>query len=139
MHVMVHMLALNALIFAEGLLAVNARLGVLILCALVLQATLDPAGIVMFERPSLNRRSFVVMLLGQHFGVVHGLLRGVIVILVHLTIDCGRRLFMFLASDGLVLHGRCYCLMNRGVMFARFGPEEVSIVCTELKGLRLRA
>lgn len=124
-YMMMHMFALDALVLAESLLAFCTSLRVLVSCALVLEATLDFVGVVVFERSSLNWRSLVMVLLGQDLRVVHRLLRGVIVVLVHLTIDSGRRLLVLPTSDSLVLHGRCYCLVDCCVMFARLGPEHV--------------
>jgi hypothetical protein len=66
-HVMVHVLALDSGIMASSLLAFHARLGIVILLVLVIEAIVDLVGIVVLERAMLNRCSFVMVLLGQDF------------------------------------------------------------------------
>jgi hypothetical protein len=66
-HVMVHVLALDSGIMASSLLAFHARLGIVILLVLVIEASVDLVSIVVLERAMLNRCSFVMVLLGQDF------------------------------------------------------------------------
>jgi hypothetical protein len=137
-HVMVHMLALDSGIMASSLLAFHARLGIVILLVLVIEATLDLVGIVVLERAMLNRGSFVMVLLGQDFRMGHRLFRGVVMVLMHLPVYCGSLLFMFLMSDGFVLDRWSHPLVNSCVMFTVIRPNQVSIDYIESNSMTLR-
>ena len=134
---MVHMLALDSAFMASSLLPFDTVLSIVILLLLLMEAALDLVGIVVLERTMLYRGSVVMMLFGQDFGVGNGLFCRVVMVLVHLAIYCGRLRFMFLASDGLLLHGRIRLLVNSRVMFAIIRPNQIRTGSFELTAVTI--
>ena len=52
------------------------------------------------------------------------LLGGVVMCLMDLTIDCGDYLLVLGASDVLILHGGCHCLVHCGVMMTTLAAND---------------
>jgi hypothetical protein len=63
------------------------------------------------------------VLLREDLAVLHWLDGAVVMVLVNLLVDRSVDLLMLVRLDGLVLHGRCNCLMNSGVVVAGAGRE----------------
>jgi hypothetical protein len=97
-------------------LAVNASGGVYVTSPLGGKALLDIVVVVVLVATVLNGDDIVVVLLGEDLTVGHGLLGGVVVILVNLLVNGRGVLLVLLLLDGLVLDGRGNLLVDGGVV-----------------------
>lgn len=90
---------------------------------LLCQLRLDLLIVAMLDVPLLRSEILDVMLLLESLLVVHGLNRGVIVVLSDFAVDSSGVQFINDGFDGLVCHGRTNALMNGGCMFAAVVEE----------------
>ena len=112
----------------RGALALDADDLVLVLGGLLGQTALGVLLVVVVELAVLHRNQGVVVLLGQKLLIMDGLDGGVVVVLVHLTVERGRAVLVVCLGDGLVGHGRSDALVHGGVVVAGAGPADVSFV-----------
>jgi len=122
-HVVVDMLAGKGTLHLTLLLAVDALRRISELSLLLCKPLLHGGIITVLEAAVLDRDDVVVVLLRKDLAVVHGLLGGVVVVLVNLLVDRGLELLLLAALDGLVLDGWCDLLVHGGVMVTRLGHE----------------
>ena len=116
MHMMMLVLASNGRLGAPCRLAIDTGGRVTILATLGGEALLYVVCIIVFERPVLDGSLAVVMLLCKRLGMGHWLLSGVIMVLVHLTVN-GLCLTLVLGlSDSLMLDSWSDSLVDCGVM-----------------------
>lgn len=90
---------------------------------------LDSLRVAMLVVTLLDTHHGVLVLLGQSLTVLDGLNRGMIVVLVDLTVDSGSSLLMTLLNDLLIHDSGSDFLVDGGVMVTRLGPraEDVSL------------
>ena len=98
------------------------------LSSFLLKTGLDSLGIAVLVVTLLNRDDIVLMLFRENFTVVHRLDRGMVMVLVNLTVDGSGSLFVTLLDDSLVHNCRSNFLVNGGVMVTSLVPVEVSSV-----------
>lgn len=105
--------------------------GVLELQTLLLKTGLDGGIVTVVLLALLNGSHLVDVLLWENFTVLDGLHRGVVVVLVDLTVDGGSSLLMAVLGDALVDYGRGDLLVNGGVIVTGLAPIDcyVSIDC----------
>ena len=123
MNVVVDMLANNSSSCRVSLGGVALSAGVLELGLLGSQAILDGLVFAMVMLTMLNGDHAVVVLLRQNLAVLYWLDGGVIMVLVDLTVDGSRLLFMMGLVDCLIDNGWGYVLLDGGVMVSRLGDE----------------
>lgn len=128
MDMMMDMLASNGRLGSSGMLSLNPFDGILVLRLLSSKRLLHLIGTVMFEVSVLNADEVVVMLLRQNFSVIDGLDGSVVVILMNLLVDCGSHTILLVASDGLVLDGGSYSLVDGRVVVAILAGELLDCV-----------
>jgi hypothetical protein len=104
----------NALVFQPG--------------TLLLQTEPDSLVTAVVDNTLLDGSNLVNVLLGKHLLGEDGLVRGVVVMLVDLDIDCRLDLAMLGLLDSLLHNGRSDLLVHRGVMVASLVPVQSSIV-----------
>ena len=78
----------------------------------------------MIESLLLDWHFSMMMLLRKSLLVLDWLLGGVVVCLMHLTVDCWNVFLMLRLSDVLVLDSWSYRLMNGGVMLATLAASK---------------
>lgn len=103
--------------------ALNAVNSVLVGSPLLGEASLNLVVVAVLVAAVLNGDNVGVVLLRKNLAVKHGLLSGVVVILVNLLVDGGGVLLVLLPLDGLVLHSRSNLLVDGGVVLSRLGHE----------------
>ena len=74
--------------------------------------------ILMLEFFVLHTSHLVAMLLWQNLAILDGLHRGVVMILLNLTVYSSGDVFMTSRDDLLVLDGRCLSFINGGIVLA---------------------
>jgi len=121
--VVVVVLAADGLLHGGGVLALDAADRVLELAVLGGNALAVLVGVTVLELAVLDRDHLVVVLLGEAGGLVDGLDRGVVVVLVHLLVDDGGGALMLGAGDGLVGDGGVDLLVDSGVVLTRLSEE----------------
>lgn len=94
------------------------------LSSFLLETGLDSLGIAVLVVTLLNGDDVVLMLFRKNFTVVHGLDRGVVMVLVNLAVDGSGSLFVTLLNDSLVHNCGSNFLVDGGVMFASLVPVE---------------
>lgn len=104
--------------------------GVLELQTLLLETGLDGGIVTVVLLALFNGSHLVDVLLWEDFTVLDGLHRGVVVVLVNLTVDGGSSLLMTVLGNILVDYGRGDLLMNGGVIVTGFGPVMAMSVYT---------
>lgn len=134
--VMVDVLASDSGSDAVGVLTLDASRGVLVLGPLSIEALLHLGSIVVLVRTLLSRTEVVVMLLGQDFPVVYGLLGGVVVVLVDFAVDGCGGLFMLRLVDGLLLNGWRNLLLDGRVVMTVPGSKQSQHCCSSTSGLK---
>ena len=103
------------------------RAGTFELGGFLLQASSDCTFVSVVKFAGLDGGHVVNMLLGKNLTVLYRLDGGMVVILVDLTVNGGRGLLMTLFDDVLLHHGRCYFLVNGGVMVTGLAPVVPSL------------
>lgn len=107
---------------ALRVLALRLTLRVRELGTLLGQTALHASVIVMLEMALLSLARDVVVLLGERLLVLDGLHRGVVVVLVHLTVNGFVGLVVLGAGDVLLRDGRGDFFVHACVVLARGGP-----------------
>lgn len=102
--------------------------GVLELETLLLKTGLDGGIVTVVLLALFNGSHLVDVLLWEHFTVLDGLHRGMVVILMDLTVDGGRSLLMAMLGDVLVDYGRGDLLVNGGVIVTGLAPMIARLV-----------
>lgn len=131
MNVVVNMLACNGRCDRMSLLSTAFGTDILKLSSLLLQASLNSCRVTVVLLTVLDWNNIVVMLFWQDFPIFDRLDRGVVVILMHLPIDCSLRLFMPVLGHVFVDHGRSNFLVHGSVMMTSLVPvyrELVSMI-----------
>lgn len=123
MHVVVDVLASYRGASALGVLGCSRGSGVLKLGLLALEELLGPRRVVMVVAAVLDTDDVVVVLLWEDLAVLDGLHGRVVMVLMDLTVDGSRYIFLSCGVDGLMLDGRCDVLVYRGVMLPRLVKE----------------
>ena len=124
MDMVVHMLACNNWCNRVGLFGSCLRAGVLEFHTLFLKTSLDGVGVTVLDLTRLDRGHSVGVLFGENLAIFDWLNGGVVMVLMHLTIDGGLSLFMTLLNDLLVYHSGSNLLVDCGVMMTGLLPEE---------------
>lgn len=96
--------------------------GVLELQTLLLETGLDGGIVAVVLLALFNGSHLVDVLLWEDFTVLDGLHRGVVVVLVNLTVDGGSSLLMTVLGNIFVDYGRGDLLMNGGVIVTGLAP-----------------
>ena len=97
------------------------------LLSLLFETCLDSLRVAMLMVTLLDANHVVRVLLGQNLTIFDGLDRGMVVILVDLTVDGSGCLLMALLHNVLVYDGGSNLLVNSGVVVTSFGPVTVVI------------
>lgn len=116
-HMMVDVLTGNGRTGDRGVLHVVDVSGILELCTLGHKPLLHKIRVAMLVRALLQWNHTVNVLLREDFSLLDGLDRGVIVILMHLSVNCRLRLITFSADNFLVFHGGFDNLHPRSAWF----------------------
>lgn len=127
-NVVVNVLASNSWHGGCAVLTSDSLCGVLEAGLLGSQLLLDLVGVVMLEVAVLNTGKVVVVLLWENLGVLYRLHRGVVVVLVHLLVNCGCDAIFLLLGDGLVGDSWVDLLVDSGVMLAILADEALDCV-----------
>ena len=98
---------------------------ILELCTFLLETCSDGLFVTMTELPMLDGDYIVLVLFRKHFAVFDWLDRGVVVVLVHLTVNGGLSFFMANLCDLLAHNCRCHFLVDSGVMVTSLVPSEM--------------
>jgi len=122
-NVVVLVLAGNNRCDVAGSRALNPLDGVTVASTLLGKAGLNLVVVAVLVAAVLDRDDVVVVLFGEDLLVDHGLLGGVVVVLVNLLVDGGNVLLVLLSLDSLVLDSRGDLLVNSGVVLTRLGHE----------------
>ena len=125
MNVVMDMFSSNHWCHGVGLLDTTIYPLVLELCTLLFETCFDGLFITMMVLPMLNGDNVVLVLFGKDFAVFDWLDRGMVVVLVHLTIDGGLSFFMANLYDLLIHNGRSHFLVDSGIMVTSLVPNEV--------------
>lgn len=125
MNVVVDMFSSNHWCHGVTLLCTALDPRILKLCTLLLETCSDGLIITMTELPMLDGDDVVLVLFREYFAVFDWLDRGMVVVLVHLTVNGGLSFFMANLCDFLVHNGRCHFLVDSGVMVTSLVPSEV--------------
>lgn len=124
---MVDMLASNDWCNGVALLRGTLNAAILKLQTLLLKTGLDGIWIAVHMLAMLDGDHVVGVLLRQNLAVLDRLHRSVVVVLVHLTIDGSRSLFMTVLADLLIHDCRSDLLMDSGVMMTRLRPVKLEV------------
>lgn len=92
------------------------------LSSFLLQTGLDSLGIAVLVVTLLDRDDVVLMLFRENFTVVHGLDRGMVMVLVNLAVDGSGSLFVTLLDNSLVHNCGSNFFVNGGVMMTSLVP-----------------
>ena len=122
MNMMVHVLASNDWCNGMGLLDTCFGAGVLELHTLFFETSLDGAGVTVLDLTLLDGGHSVGVFFGENLAILNWLDRGVVVVLMHLTINGGLGLLMTLPDDLLLHNGGCDLLVDCGVMVTSLLP-----------------
>lgn len=107
----------------------SLRASVTKLLTLLFKTSLDSAGIAMTVFTSFDSGHAMLVLLRQNLAVLHWLNRGVVMVLVDLTVNGSLSLLMTLLHNVLLDNGRSNFLVDCGVMMTSLVPDiEVSNV-----------
>ena len=98
------------------------------LCTLLLKTLFDGLIITMTELPVFDGDNVVLVLFRKDFAIFDWLNRGMVVVLVHLTVNGGLSFFMANLCDLFVHNGRCHFLVDSGVMVTSLVPGEVKVL-----------
>ncbi len=124
---MVDMLASNDWCDGVALLCANLGTSRLELLTLLFETSLDSLVVTMMVLAVLHRDDVMSVLLGQHLAVLDRLYRGVVVILVHLTVDGSLSLLMTVLANLFVHNSGSDLLVNGRVMMTRLGPARIEV------------
>ena len=124
MNMVMHVLASNNGGNRVGLFSTCFSAGVLELQTLLFETSLDSVGVTVLNFTLLNSAHSVGVLFRENLPILDWLDRGVVMLLVHLAVDCGLSLLMTLLDDLLIHHGRGDFLVDCGVMVTSLVPEE---------------
>lgn len=119
------MLASNGWSCRGGVLSLADLTGVLELSTLGLEAGLHVVIVAVVDLLVLNSGDVVGVLLWENLAVLDRLDRGVVVVLVHLTVDGSLGLLVLGAGDVLLLDSWGNRLVDGGVVVSRLGHEGV--------------
>lgn len=128
MHMVVDVLAGNSGHGSSAVLASDGLSGVFEACLLGSKLLLDLIRVVMLEVAVLNSGEVVVVLLREDVGVLDGLHRSVVVVLVDFLVDSSRDTVFLLLGDSLVDDGRVDLLVDGGVMLTILADEALDCV-----------
>ena len=92
------------------------------LSSFLLKAGLNRLWVAVLEVTLLGTHHLVSVLLWQDLAVLHRLNRGMVVVLVNLTVDDSLSLLVTLLDDVFVDHGRGNFLVDSGIMMTSLGP-----------------
>lgn len=126
MNVVVDMFSSNHWCYRVTLLNTAVYPCTLELCTLLLETCFDGLLVTMTELPVLDGDYVVLMLFREDFAVFDWLDRGMVVVLVHLTVNGGLSFFMADLCDLLIHNCRCHFLVDSGVMVTSLVPSEVN-------------
>ena len=126
MNVVVDMLSSNHWCYGVTLLDTAIYPLILELCTLLFETCFDGLIITMTELSVLDGDHVVLVLFRKDFAVFDWLDRGMVVVLVHLTVDGGLSFFMADLCDLLVHNGRSHFLVDSGVMMTSLVPSEAN-------------
>lgn len=98
---------------------------VLKLCTLLFETCFDGLFVTVMVLPVLDGNNVVSVLLRKDFAVFDGLDGGMVVVLVHLTVDGGLSFLMANLCNLFVHNGRRHLLVDSGVMVTSLVPNEV--------------
>lgn len=128
MHMVVDVLAGNSGHGGGAVLASDGLSGVFEACLLGSKLLLDLIRVVMLEVAVLNSGEVVVVLLREDVGVLDGLDRSVVVVLVDFLVDSSRDTVFLLLGDSLVDDGGVDLLVDGGVMLTILADEALDCV-----------
>lgn len=128
MNVVVDMFSSNYWCHGVTLLDTALYPRILELCTLLLETLFDGLIITMTELPVFDGDDVVLVLFRKDFAIFDWLDRGMVVVLVHLTVNGGLSFFMANLCDLLVHNGRCHFLVDGGVMVTSLVPGEVNVL-----------
>lgn len=123
MHMVVNVLAGYRRCRSGNVLAVDPFSGVLEAGRLLCQMLPVAVCVIMLKGTVLDAGDVVVVLLGEHVGILDGLDRGVVVVLVDLLVHGRGNAILLIADDRLICDGGCYTLMDGGIMLAILADE----------------
>ncbi len=123
MNMMMHVLASNDWCNRVGLFGTCFSTGVLELQTLFFKTSFDGAGVTVLNLACLNSGHSVGVLFGENLAVLHWLYGGVVMVLVHFTINSGLSLLMALLDNLLVDNGGSDLFVDGGVMVTSLLPE----------------
>lgn len=136
MYVVVDMFSSNHWCHGVSLLSTTLYSCILELCTLLFETCFDGRFIAVMVLPMLDGDNVVFVLFRKDFAVFDWLDRGMVVVLVHLTVDGGLSFFMANLCDLLVHNGRRHFLMDSGVMVTSLVPNEmIALVKLNFKDL----
>ena len=125
MNMMVDMLSSNDRSSRMTLMCCPLSTGALELGTLLFKLGLDGVCIAMVMLAVLHRDDVMLVLLREDFTILDGLDRGVIVVLVDLTVDSSLCFLMAVLYYGLILNRRSNLLMHGGIMVTSFRPDDI--------------
>ncbi len=99
---------------------------ILELRTLLLETCSNGLFVAMAELPMLDGDDVVLVLFRKYFAVFDWLDRGMVVVLVYLTVNGGLSFFMANLCDLLVHNGRCHFLVDSGVMMTSLVPVKMN-------------
>lgn len=124
MNMVMHVLASNNGGNRVGLFSTCFSAGVLELQTLFFKTRLDGVGVTVLNFTLLNSGHSVRVLFGENLPVLDWLDGSVVMVLVHLAVNCGLSLFVTLLDDLLIHHGGSDFLVDCSVMVTSLVPEE---------------
>ena len=123
MDVMMNMLPGNSRIDFLGFLFLRGKTLILERSSFLLESIGDMLLVAVVMSPLLHGHNVVAMLLGQYFGILHRLNRGVMVIFVNLFVNSCLDRLMACWLDSLPRHCRSRFLLVSRVIMTGFGHE----------------
>ena len=128
MYVVVDVFSSNHWCHGVSLLGTTLYPCIFELCTLLLETCFNGPFIAVMVLPMLDGDNVVHMLFGKDFAVFDRLDRGMVVVLVQLTVDGGLSFFMANLYDLLLHNGRRHFLVDSGVMVTSLMPNEVIVL-----------
>ena len=125
MYVVVNVFSSNHWCHGVGLLGTTLYPCILELCTLLFETCFDGLFIAVMVLPMLDGNNVMFVLFGKDFAVFDWLDGGMVVVLVHLTVNGSLSFFMANLCDLLVHNGRRHFLVDSGVMVTSLVPNEV--------------
>ena len=124
MNMVMHVLASNDGGHRVSLFCACFSAGVLELHTLLFKTSLNSVGVTVLDFTLLNSGHSVRVLFRENLPILDWLYRGVVMVLVHLAVNCGLSLLVTLLDNLLIHNGGGDFLMDCGVMVTSLVPEE---------------